>query len=132
MKQSPIYQYLPVTIIALGAVAVLFGTAMVALREQQRLRRMNSDDLLADTAEVDTSSADITAANEDCVAQDQQSEVDAIRSDDFLPDPIIEAPDAYVESQLNVRNSPAEKASQERFMPDDMLTDGTPLQISRV
>lgn len=132
MKQSPINQYLPVTIIALGAVAVLFGTAMVALREQQRLRRMNSDDLLADTAEIDTSSADITAANEDCVAQDQQSEVDAVCSDDFLPDPIIEAPDAYVEDQLSARNFPAEKASQERFLPDDMLTNGTPLQISRL
>ena len=132
MKNNSESDFVPVSIIALGAVAVLFGTVWVALREQQRLRRMDSDDLLADTAEVDTSPADIIAANEVLVVPDEPSELTPFSTTDLLPDPMVDSVDAYAGNELNAQNSPDEVALHDRFLPDDMLTHGIPLQLSKV
>ena len=64
MKRSSESSFVPVIIIALGAVAMAVGTVLVALHEQQRLRREIGDAAVEDTAEIDATPDDIAAANE--------------------------------------------------------------------
>ena len=86
MKRSSANPYLPVIIIALGAVAIVVGAVMIALRERQRQRRGISDDPLEDTAEVDATPGEIAAANGDVDEAGGQG----VRT---IP-PVDEAPDA--------------------------------------
>ncbi len=63
MKQTDHSPYLPVVAIALGTAAIVFGAVLVFARERQR-QRQAADDALADSAEVDATPEDISAANE--------------------------------------------------------------------
>lgn len=129
MKPISESHFLPVTIIALGAAAVIIGAVLVALREQQRKSLEDDDDWSADTAEVDTSAADITAANEVLgEAAEPRVPVDGA-SDDQRAVPTFDAPDVYVETVMMVRSSPEEEASRDRWSSDDML-DGFPARLS--
>lgn len=114
MKPTTESQFLPVTIIALGAAAVIVGAVLVALREQQRKSFEDDDDWLADTAEVDTSAADINAANEDLgEAAEPREPIDGV-SDDQRADPTFDAPEVYVESVMMARSFPEDEASRNR------------------
>ena len=129
MKPITESQFLPVTIIALGAAAVIFGAVLVALREQQRKSLEDDDVWLADTAEVDTSAADITAANEVLgEAAEPREPIDGV-SDDQRADPMFDAPEAYVETVMMARSSPEVEASRDRWSSDDMM-DGFPARLS--
>ena len=129
MKPITESQFLPVTIIALGAAAVIFGAVLVALREQQRKSFEDDDDWLAETAEVDTSAADITAANEFLgEAAEPRQPIDSV-SDDQRADPTFDAPEVYVETVMMARSSPEVEASRDRWSSDDMM-DGFPARLS--
>lgn len=132
MKPITESQFLPVTIIALGAAAVIFGAVLVALREQQRKSFEDDDDdddWLADTAEVDTSAADITAANDFFgEAAEPREPIDGV-SDNQRADPTFDAPEVYVETVMMARSLPDDEASRERWSSDDMM-DGFPARLS--
>lgn len=129
MKPITESHFLPVTIIALGAAAVIFGAVLVALREQQRKSCEDDDDWLADSAEVDTSAADITAANEFLgEAAEPREPIDGV-SDDQRADPTFEAPEVYVETVMMPRSSQKNETSRNCGSSDDMM-DGFPARLS--